>query len=172
MAETRFRVERLADHHDRRDFTCGEDALDRYLREQVGQDERRDVAACFVVVEESPPGRILGYYTLSSHAVAVTALPEPVARRLPRYGLIPTVLLGRLAVDRRCQGQGIGTFLLYDALGRALALRAMTGVWAVVVDAIDERAAAWYRHQEFVPLPEEPLRLYLPLRRVVHLVGS
>ena len=171
MAAARFRVEPLADHHDRRDFECGEASLDRYLREQAGQDERRDVAACFVLVEPSVPARVLGYYTLSTHTLELTDLPDRVARRLPRYGLIPTVLLGRLAVDRRRQGQGLGTFLLYDALGRALELRARAGVWAIVVDALDERAAAFYRGQEFEPLPGDPHRLFMPLRRVAQLVG-
>jgi GNAT superfamily N-acetyltransferase len=134
LARPEYQVEPLADHHDRRGFECGEPTLDRYFREQAGQDERRDVAACFVVVKSSAPDRVLGYYTLSTHTLTLGDLPDRLARRLPRYGLIPTILLGRLAVDRRHQGEGLGTFLLYDALGRALALRAQTGVWAVVVD--------------------------------------
>jgi GNAT superfamily N-acetyltransferase len=172
VAAAGLRVEPLADHHDRRNFECGEALLDRYLHEQAGQDERRNVAACFVLVEPSAPSEVLGYYTLSTHALELTDLPEHVARRRPRYGLVPTVLLGRLAVDRRHQGRGLGTFLLYDALGRALELRRRAGVWAVVVDALDERAATFCRGQEFEPLPGDPLRLYLPLRRVAQLVGT
>jgi predicted N-acetyltransferase YhbS len=84
--------------------------------------------------------------------------------------LVPTVLLGRLAVDRWQHGRGLGTFLLYDALERVLRLRATAGVWAVVVDALDERAAAFYRHHGFEPLPGEPLRLFLPLRRIARLL--
>jgi GNAT superfamily N-acetyltransferase len=164
-----LRVEPLADHHDRRDFASGEATLVRYLREQAGQDERRDIAACFVLVEAGAPPRVLGYYTLSAHTLALAGLPDQMARRLPKYGLVPVVLLGRLAVDRRRQGQGIGSFLLYDALGRALELRRLTGVWAVV-DALDERLAAFYRRHEFEPLPGDPLRLFLPLRRVARLV--
>ena len=172
MPPSKLRVEPLAGHHDRQVFECGEAALDRYLREQVGQDQRRDLAACFILVEPSAPSRVLGYYTLSAHALRLTSLPDDVARRLPKYGLIPAILLGRLAVDRRRQGRGLGTFLLYDALRRALELRTVAGAWAVVVDAIDPAAAAFYRHQGFEPLVDDPLRLYLPLRRVARLAGS
>ena len=172
MAPPELRVERLAGHHDRRDFESGQAALDRYLREQAGQDERRNVAACFVLVEPSDPSRVLGYYTLSAHALSLESLPEDVARRLPRYGLVPAVLLGRLAVDHRRQGQGLGSYLLYNALRRALDLRTLVGAWAVVVNAIEPAAAAFYRHQGFEPLSDDPLRLYLPLRRAVQLAGS
>ena len=172
MAAPKLRVEPLAAHHDRRDFESGQAALDRYFREQAGQDERRDITACFVLVEPSEPSRVLGYYTLSAHALRLQSLPDEVARRLPKYGLIPATLLGRLAVDRRQQGQGLGTFLLYDALRRALELRALAGAWAVVVEAIDPVAAAFYRRHGFEPFADDPLRLYLPLRRVTQLVDG
>lgn len=172
MNRSAFRVEPLADHHDRGGFESGNASLDRYLRQQASQDERRDIAACFVVVEPPDGTSVLGYYTLSAHALQLTDLPDTIARRLPRYGLVPVVLLGRLAVDRRRQGRGIGTFLLHDALGRSLALRTSAGAWTVVVDAIEERATAFYRHHGFEELPENPRRLYLPLRRIARLVAD
>lgn len=166
------RVEPLADHHDRGGFESGNPSLDRYLRQQAGQDERRDIAACFVLVEPPDGTAVLGYYTLSAHALQLADLPEAVARRLPRYGLVPAILLGRLAVDHRRQGRGLGTFLLYDALGRALALRTSAAAWVVVVDAIDDQAQAFCRHHGFEGLPEDPRRLYLPLRRVARLIAD
>lgn len=172
MARPRVRVEALADHHDRRDFDCGTPALDRYLCDHAGRDERRDVAACFVLFDPSDPDRVVGYYTLSSHAIELAALPPQLVRRLPKYGLVPTVLLGRLAVDRRRQGQGIGAFLLHDAFGRVLRLRTEAGVWAIVVDAIDETTAAFYRRHDFEPLPADPRRLFMPIRRLMLLAGG
>lgn len=172
MALPLVRVESLADHHDRRDFDSGTPSLDRYLRERAGQDERRDVTACFVLIDPSEPARVVGYYTLSSHTIELTALPPRLAQRLPRYGLVPTVLLGRLAVDRRRQGHGIGGFLLYDAFARVLRLRTEAGIWAIVVDAVDERTAAFYRRHDFEPMPADPHRLFMPIRRIARLAGG
>jgi len=103
-------IERLRSEHDRADFSCGNASLDRYLKEQAGQDLRRACATAFVLVPKRGDSSILGYYTLSSYGIDVGDLPADVAKKLPRYPLIPATLLGRLAVDRRYQGQGIGEF--------------------------------------------------------------
>src|SRR5580693_3863848 len=85
--------------------------LDRFLQEQVGQDLRRACALPFVLVPQRHATSILGYYTLSSYGIEIGELPADVVKKLPRYPLIPATLLGRLAVDRRQQGLGIGEFL-------------------------------------------------------------
>jgi GNAT superfamily N-acetyltransferase len=150
------RVELLGAHHDRAGFVCGDDALDQYFQRQVTQDARRHLASPFVMV--MPDGAIGGYYTLSSTAIRLHDLPEEVARRLPRYPLVPATLIGRLAIDRRYHGQGWGSFLLLDALHRCTT--SPIAAFAVIVDAIDDAARAFYLHHSFLPLPDAPHRLF------------
>ena len=162
-------IEPLSRHHNRADFSCGNPSLDRYLREQAGQDLRRDCATTFALRLEQDATRILGYYTLSSYGIDVGELSAEVVKKLPRYPLIPATLLGRLAVDRRFQGQGAGEFLLMNALHRALAQSATIAAAAVVVDAMDAGAARFYRHFGFVPFPSIASRLFLPMKAVADL---
>ena len=141
-------MQALTKEHDRSAFVSGSDPLDRYLREQARQDADKRVAAPFVLV--TPPAhRVLGYYTLSASVVEVVDLPPEMAKRLPRYPQLPVTLLGRLAVDRSLQGQGAGEFLLMDALSRCVNAADEIAAMAVVVDAKDEAAAAFYRHFGF-----------------------
>ena len=123
------------------------------------------MAAPFVLVQ--PDGAIGGYYTLSATSMLLTALPEAVARKLPRYPLVPATLLGRLAVDRRCQGRGYGRFLLADALYRAV--RSEIASFAVLVDAKDETARRFYERESFLPLPDQPLKLFRPMADITRL---
>lgn len=162
-------IEPLRNDHNRADFSCGNSSLDRYLKEQAGQDHRRACATPFVLTPERGDTSILGYYTLSSYGIDVGELPAEVAKKLPRYPLIPGTLLGRLAVDRRYHGQGIGKFLLMDALHRAMAQSAGIASAAVVVDAVDARAAKFYRHFGFVAFPSMAGRLFLPMKIVTGL---
>ncbi len=150
------RLEPLGSQHDRAGFVCGKDALDQYFQRQVTQDARRNLASPFVMV--MPDGAIGGYYTLSSTAIRLHDLPEDIARRLQRYLLVPATLIGRLAIDRRYHGQGWGSFLLLDALHRCAASEIAS--FAVIVEAIDDEARAFYLHQSFLPLPDSPHRLF------------
>lgn len=111
-------MEPLSSHHNRSDFCCGIEPLDRYLQRQAKQDLRRFLTSVFVL-QDLEQERIAGYYTLAATAIELVDLPESVARKLPRYPLIPAILLGRLAVAQPYQGKGLGTFLLFDALERA-----------------------------------------------------
>jgi len=162
-------VEALGNEHDRAHFSCGNASLDHYLKEQAGQDLRRACATPYVLIQQRGSTSILGYYTLSSFGVDLGELPPDVVKKLPRYPLIPATLLGRLAVDRRYQGQGIGEFLLMDALYRAKAHSAEIAAAAVVVDAIDAGAAQFYKHFGFVPFPSITSRLFLPMKAVAQL---
>jgi GNAT superfamily N-acetyltransferase len=164
-----WKIEPLRTDHDRTNFSCGNASLDRYLSEQAGQDLRRACAAPFVLVPGRDSTSILGYYTLSSYGIDAGELPADLARKLPRYPLIPATLLGRLAVDRRHQGQGIGEFLLMDALHRAWAQSAEVATAAVVVDAIDAGAAKFYQHFGFITFPSMADRLFLPMKTVATL---
>ncbi|QAZ65941.1 GNAT family N-acetyltransferase [Solidesulfovibrio carbinolicus] len=143
---------------DRAAFTCGVPALDQYFHIQATQDAKRLIARCFVALRED---RLLGYYTLSSASVPFSDVPPSLSRRLPRYPALPAIRIGRLAVDIRHQGQGLGGVLLADAIQRAL--RAEAPGFSIVVDAKDAQAAAFYRHHGFLELPSRPLCLLLPL---------
>ena len=171
----KFQVEALGRHHDRDGFSCGVPALDEYLKRQAGQDQQRKVAACHVAVNpavaKAPIGiegpiPILGYYTLSNYGLKFGELPADVTRRLPKYPVAPAALLGRLAVARESQGAGLGEFLLADAVRRTLRVAEEIAIHAVVVDAIDPAAAAFYAHYGFRPFPGEQLRLFLPLATI------
>lgn len=159
MSDAPFRVAPLDDAHDRSCFDSGSAPLNRYFLQQVTQDVRRRVTACFVALASDQ--RVAGYYTLASSSVLLTDLPAAVGKKLPRYPSVPAVRMGRLAVDQRFGGQGLGAALLADALNRAA--RSEIAAYALVVDAKSETAAAFYRHHGFIALPSTPLTLFLPL---------
>lgn len=151
-----------ASAHDRNQFNSGTPALDRYLREQVSQDIRRRVAACFVALTDEL--RIAGYYTLATASVPLIDLPDQVRRKLPRYGAVPAIRMGRLAVDADFRGQGLGGALLVNALRRAASSEIAAAV--LLVDAKDDQAVAFYQHHGFASLADSPLTLILPLSSV------
>lgn len=148
--------------YDRSTFNSGSAPLDRYLREQVTQDIRRRVAACFVALTDEQ--RIAGYYTLATASVPLADLPGDIARKLQRYAAVPTIRMGRLAVDQAFKGQGLGGALLVNALRRAA--NPEIAAFALIVDAQDDQAAAFYRHYEFIELADSSLKLFLPLATV------
>ena len=143
--------------HDTAAFSCGDEQLDTWLRAYASQNERRDAARTFVIADEAD--RVLGYYTLVAaqldHAGATAAVRRGMSKRFP----IPVVLLARLAIDGSQQGQGFGTALLADAMRRAVRAADEVGIRAVLVDAIDNRAAAFYERFGFEPLAGDPLTL-------------
>ena len=155
-----FRIEALTSQHDRSTFDCGSEPLNRYFRQQVTQDARRRVTACFVAVEQ---GRevLASYYTVASSSVPLTDLPEEITKKLPRYPSVPAVRMGRLAVDQQFRGKGLGAAMLADALERSV--KAEIAAYTLVVDAKDEQAAAFYRHHGFLAFNDNQLALFLPL---------
>jgi ribosomal protein S18 acetylase RimI-like enzyme len=159
MTDRPFEI-RLLGKEDRSDFCCGSEPLDRYFKTQVGQDVRRRVSACYVALEKAT-GRMAGYYTLSAADIPVSDLPSEVTRRLPRYPSVPAARIGRLAIDRRFQGRGLGGALLLNAAMRAL--RSEIAVFALVVDAKDNEVAAFYRHHGFSAFASNPLQLIAPI---------
>lgn len=167
MTEPPFRIEQLG-KQDRSGFTCGSEPLDRYFRSQVSQDICRRVAACYIALEQDS-GRIAGFYTLSASQVSLGDLPEDIRHKLPRYPAVPAVRLGRLAVDQTFKGRGLGSALLIDAARRAL--HSDIAAFAMVVDAKDERAAAFYRHHGFLDLSTEGRILFAALARLAQRLG-
>lgn len=116
------------------DFSCGKELLDTYLRTQASQDVRRKLSACFVSLDPDS-GLIQGYYTLSNNSIPLDLVPDNFKNQLPNsYHSIPTTLLGRLAVDKRFKGTGVGKMLLIDALKKCYEISKSIGSFAVVVD--------------------------------------
>jgi predicted GNAT family N-acyltransferase len=167
---TSYLIEPLGRSHDRSHFACGAELLDRYLKQQARQDVDKRVAAAFVLL--APPSlQVLGYYTLLASVVSADQLPADLARRVPRYPQLPVVLLGRLAVDTQLRGQKKGEFLLMDALRRSLEAASQIGAMAVVVDAKDDGAVAFYKHFGFTALQVQPARLFVSMKTVADLFG-
>lgn len=164
-----IKIEPLGATHDRRGFDCGVPALDRYVREQASQDVKRRLGNCFVAADRET-GAVAAFYTLAASSIPLDALPEDQTRRLPRYPLLPATLIGRLAVDRRYQGRQIGAALLFDAAQRSA--RADPASFTLLVDAKDEKAAAFYQRHGFVPLASRHLSLFLPIATAMKLLGT
>ena len=158
-------IKPLDTSHDRAGFRCGLAPLDTYLERQARQDVKRRISQVFVATSATQPNTILGYYTLSSLAIELDALPHHLARKLPRHP-VPAALLGRLAVSQAAQGQGVGSMLLADAVKRTLSVSNEIAIYALVVDAIDEGAQGFYERFGFTLLRRERRRLFLPLRSV------
>ena len=170
MVGPQYIVEPFGRHHDRTAFSCNEEPLDRYFKQQARQDLDRSLAAVFVL-RDAQTDRIAGYYTLSALSVELTDFPPDVARKLPRYP-IPTTLIGRLAIDVHYRGQRLGKALLFDALQRAYIQRTQIGAMAVVVDAKHEQARAFYEHHEFQRFSENEYRLFLTMKTIGQLLDD
>jgi len=150
-----------AGRHQTDRFDCGRPALDRWLRAYAGQSQRRDVARTFVATDRAQ--RVLGYYTLVAAQVEHASAPAVVRAGASAHFPIPVCLIARLAVCRHVQGQGLGGDLLVDALRRALAASEEIGIRAILVHAIDEEAARFYRQFDFEPATRDGLTLLVPL---------
>jgi ribosomal protein S18 acetylase RimI-like enzyme len=161
-------IEPLGDH-DRDGFSCGVEPLDRYFRQQVTQDIRRYLTNCFVAVG-ADSGILAGYFTFAASSIALDDLPADETKKLPRYRTLPAGLIGRLGVDIRFRKRGIGSVLLADAAKRAS--QATPAVFALLVDAKDDAAIAFYRHHGFAALQSEPRRLFLPVASAARLFAT
>ena len=156
--------------HDRSAFSCGATELDTYIRRLASQDMRRDVARVFVATGPDTD-TVAGYYTLSAAHFRREALPADRAKRLPYYP-VPGALLGRLAVDSSQRGLGLGASLLMDAIERVHAVTQVVAMQALVVEARDDSAVAFYRKFGFVEFIDDRHRLFLPMATIRRLLGA
>ena len=124
---------------------------------------------CWVLPHAGAPGQIRGYYTLSAYSVGLRELTDEQARQLPKYPTVPAALLGRLAVDSRSRGQRIGEHILLDAMAKVLEQSVAIATYALIVDAKDAQAAAFYARYDFIAFPGNPLRLFLPVSTIAQL---
>jgi GNAT superfamily N-acetyltransferase len=144
-------------------FDCGRQSLNDYIKHYALKNDMLSISRTFVACMEN--GSIAGYISLSNAQIHAESLPEDVRAKLPRYP-VPALRIGRLAVDRTMQGLGVGSWLLKQAFVKALQISEITGIYAVLVDAIDEKAKSFYLKYGFISLPGEPLTLFLPLQTV------
>ena len=156
-------IERLSSHHDRRDFDCGVEELNSYLLRYSGQHERKGIGRTYVAIEDAD-SRVLGYYTISSSGVAFEVVPE----NLPRHP-VPVALIGRLAVDVSARRRRLGETLLIHALRSAQRAARIVGIYAVVVNALDDAAKDFYLKFGFKELSDDHFHLYLPMKTIERL---
>ncbi len=160
------RVEPLSRSHDRDGFDCGSEPLNLFLKQTARQHAARGISRTFVLVDESlaEPKPILGFFALNLCQIQSEALPPDEARKMPRH--VSGVRLGRLAVGRGLQGQGLGKILLVAAMKKFLDIFYTAGGIGLFVDAKDQKAKAFYEHFGFVPLPSNELELFLPVATI------
>jgi GNAT superfamily N-acetyltransferase len=158
-------VELLQAHHDRQNFDCGKPSLNEFLQRQARQNADRNVGVTHVVVAEAGSTLILGYYTLVTRTIESSLVSDN--RKLPR-GPLGVVLLGRLAVDKRAQGQGLGKRMLLRAIRRTEQAAREMGIYALVLDALDAEVRAWYQSLNFgfETLLDDPNHLFLPVSTI------
>ena len=148
--------------HDRAGFSCGIPELDEYLHRFASQHRRTGVSTAYVLVDTGSPSVILGYYTLSAAQIEAAELNAADRKKLPRYP-VPCFRMGRLACRKDRRGQGLGKLLIGCAVGRCLQARKQVAAYALIVDAKNSAAKAFYEHHGFTPCFDTPMTLYLPL---------
>lgn len=155
-----FQIKPLTAAIDTTSFQCGSEPLDEYIRRYASQDVRRNVARVFVATPKGDAQQLAGYFTLSAGSVNCASLPASLAKKLPRYP-VPVALVGRLAVDEKFQGKGLGSILLADACQKVKQASAVLAVAGIIVDAKNDSAAAFYKHFGFIPLQGQADRMLL-----------
>jgi predicted GNAT family N-acyltransferase len=161
----KYNIEPLGDHA-RAAFSCGNASLDRYTREQASQDVKRGLASVFVITAKDARKQILAYYTLSSRELRLDQLPKEIAKKAGKYGHVGMTLLGRMAVAEKYKGTGLGVLTLMNALHKSLLAATDIASLALFVEAIDSDAANFYRKYGFIELPEDKLKLLLPMKTI------
>ena len=160
-----FITEPLNASHHKNEFSCGKGMLDHYVHHQAGQDTRRKLASCFIL-RDKPSGLIQGYYTLSGAGIPLDHMPTAIKKKLPQsYPSIPSTLLGRLAVDLKFKGKGLGKLLLIDALKRSYETSRSIGSFCVVVDPLDLEAENFYKKYGFIKLPDSG-KMFMPMKTI------
>lgn len=161
-------IEVLNNSHDKKAFDCGIPMLNNYIRQQAKQDAKRDLSVCFVLRATQSP-KVIGYYTMSSNAIPKNDFPDHLVGKMPpSYTSLPTILLGRLAIDLRFQRNRYGELILVDALNRCVEISKNLGTLAVVVDPIDHKATAFYGSYGFIELPGSG-KMFIPIRTIEQL---
>lgn len=160
-----WKIESLTKSHIRDHFDCGNLELNLFIQAQARQQQSKKLGSTKVAISSENPTKVLGFYTLSAGSIQFEYLPPDIQKKLVQYP-IPIARLGRLAVDLTTKGQGFGGFLLKDALLRCLQIATEMGLFAVVVDAKNEKAKSFYQKYGFITLVDFPMTLFLPLKSI------
>lgn len=160
------RIEKLRRDHPTGDFDCGRNDLNRYLSRYAWQNQQAEASQTYIGIVDAA---IVGYHTLTVGHVMIEASPKRLTKGLAKHP-VPIMLLARLAVDCRWQGQGIGKALLKDAMQRTLQAAEIAGIRAIAVHAKDESAIGFYQHFDFIPSPTDPLHLFVLLKDVRRII--
>jgi len=161
-----LRIEPISKTHERKTFNCGKPQLDEYLHRHARQNDEKNISKTFVAVNDE--NIVVGYYSLCTSSIEFEELPDEIRKQLPNYP-VPAALIAKLAVDENLRGQGLGSKLLIDALQRIMSASREIGIKAVLVDAIDDEALTFYQHFEFIELPDQDLKLFLPIETIQQL---
>ncbi|OGT41247.1 MAG: hypothetical protein A3F42_03440 [Gammaproteobacteria bacterium RIFCSPHIGHO2_12_FULL_37_34] len=164
-SRSEYIITRLDPHHDKQWFSCGSIRLDDYLKTRAGQDAKKNVSVTYVLTQFHS-NKIIGYYTVASIGIDARELPDEIIKKLPKYPILPGILLARLAVEKNHHGLKIGGFLLADVLKRSLSISHQIGMTAVIVDAKDNKASRFYQHFGFIEFPENKAKLFLPMSTI------
>jgi GNAT superfamily N-acetyltransferase len=165
----RLRVEPLASYHNRAAFSCGAGDQDNFLHKYAPQREERHISRTFLLIDPAAPAVVLGYYTLSNYTLALTSLPGPLRKGLPKYQPLPAILLGQLAVDSHHQHRGFGKLLLQHALRQALRVAQVSAAYGVAVHAATPDLLPFYHRYGFISLPDHPEHILAPMTLVARL---
>jgi GNAT superfamily N-acetyltransferase len=161
------KIELLNSSLNKKDFRCGKEMLDNYLHPQASQNVKRKLCVVFAMFEDTT---IKGYYTLSNVSIPAELMPEAVKKKMPRsYEALPVTLLGRLAIDVKFKGQGLGGIILLDALKRSFDIASKSlGSIGVIVDPLDDDAIEFYEKFGFILLPDSG-KMFLPMADIAQL---
>jgi len=157
-------IEPLAKKHNRNNFDCGQESLTDFLCKFAVQNARKNISRTFVLTAHNSVD-IAGYYSLCSQSISFDSMPENFSNKLPRYP-IPAAHIGRLAVDKNHQGQGLGAMLLADAIKRICTISEQIGINAVTVHALNQTAREFYKAFGFIPFKDDQFHLFLPLKTI------
>jgi len=159
-----LKIEPLTRTHNRKRFDCGNSDLNHYLRNTAHQHSEKGISRTFVLVDEKNPIEIIGFFTLSACEILVETLPGKYAKKYPSRA--PAAKLARLAVAKPLQKRGIGTHMMLNAMDRIMQVAEHLGIIGFFVDAKGDEAAMYYRQFGFLPLPDNPLELFLPIATI------
>lgn len=162
---TKWNISLLDGSFDKSHFDCGYAQLNQFLQKYATQNYKKNYCLTFVATQTNSK-TIVGYYSVSASSIEFVNLPDSLNKGLPKYPA-PVMLIGQLAVDKTLQGQGLGQFLLIHALKRAVKISAEMGIFAVRVDAIDEKSKNFYLKYGFVSLINQPFSLLLPIKTIL-----
>ena len=161
----RFLIEKLNKNHHKSNFDCDNELLNNYIQKQAKQDVNRDLSVCYVL-NEIDAKIVLGYYTLSANSTDRNDFPPELVQKMPlSYANFPTILLGRLAVEKAVKGQGFGAVLLLDALKTCVDISERLGTLAVIVEPIDENAISFYKKYGFISIPSNN-KMFIPIKTI------